>query len=143
MCKIKVLELAIISPDKFSRSLYAFCSYFNTNQLTDKSDVYSFGIVLLELICGRAPFNPALPEDQRKLDQWVGLSFSEATSDIPNNWHLHQYTSLKAFTEESLFEIWWLGFRVNEISGSDSFMYPQSTITWDIPNDPLLLAFLD
>lgn len=101
---------------KFSRSLYGFCSYFNTNQLTDKSDVYSFGIVLLELICGRAPFNPALPEDQRRLDQWVGLSFSEATSDIPNNRHLHQHPSLKALTEGSLFEIWWLGFRVYKIS---------------------------
>jgi hypothetical protein len=134
----KVLALAMISSDKISRSLYGFCSYFNTNQLTDKSDVYSFGIVLLELICGRAPFDPALPEDQRRLDQWVGLLCSETTFDIPNDRHLLQYSSLKASTEASLCEIWWVGFRVYEISGSDSF----NTITGDIPNGPLLLAFL-
>jgi serine/threonine protein kinase len=103
----KVLALAMMIPsDKFSLLLYGFCSYFNTNQLTDKSDVYSFGIVLLELICGRAPFDPALPEDQRRLDQWVGLLCSETTFDIPNDRHLLQYSSLKAFTEASLCEIW-------------------------------------
>lgn len=45
--------------------------YYMTNQLTDKSDVYGFGIFLLELICARPPFVQQLPEDQRRLDQWV------------------------------------------------------------------------
>lgn len=39
--------------------------------MTDRSDVYSFGVVLLEILCGRPPINPNLPEEEINLVQWV------------------------------------------------------------------------
>lgn len=45
--------------------------YFRTQKLTERSDVYSFGVVLLEILCGRPPINPNLPEDEINLIQWV------------------------------------------------------------------------
>ncbi|KAL0713589.1 hypothetical protein Bca4012_020567 [Brassica carinata] len=35
------------------------------------TDVYAFGAFLLEVTCGRRPFEPALPEERRSLVKWV------------------------------------------------------------------------
>jgi hypothetical protein len=46
--------------------------YFTTKYLSPKIDVYGFGVVLLEIICGRMPTNPTLPNgDAWNLCEWV------------------------------------------------------------------------
>ncbi|KAJ6724089.1 LEUCINE-RICH REPEAT RECEPTOR-LIKE PROTEIN KINASE FAMILY PROTEIN-RELATED [Salix viminalis] len=42
----------------------------STQRITEKSDVYSFGVVLLEVLTGRHPIDPTLP-DGANLVQWV------------------------------------------------------------------------
>ncbi|EMS49500.1 Receptor-like protein kinase FERONIA [Triticum urartu] len=41
--------------------------FYCTGQLTQKSNVYSFGVVLFEVLCARAAYNPNLPERQANL----------------------------------------------------------------------------
>ena len=67
--------------------------YYMTNQLTDKSDVYAFGIFLLELTCARHPFIQQLPEDQRRLDQWV------CAKNLFIRWVLLSLSSFRPITE--------------------------------------------
>ncbi|GLJ59098.1 hypothetical protein SUGI_1492690 [Cryptomeria japonica] len=45
--------------------------YFKTEVLTDKSDIYSFGVVLLEIICGRAPIDTKVSSNEINLVRWV------------------------------------------------------------------------
>ncbi|KAI3976253.1 hypothetical protein MKX01_021795 [Papaver californicum] len=44
--------------------------YGNMLKITEKSDVYSYGVVLLEIITGNKPVDPAFPEEQH-IVQWV------------------------------------------------------------------------
>ncbi|XP_059072107.1 probable leucine-rich repeat receptor-like protein kinase At2g28990 [Cryptomeria japonica] len=41
--------------------------YFKTYMLTDKTDIYSFGVILLEIICGRAPVDAKVSRDEINL----------------------------------------------------------------------------
>nr|GEV77174.1 probable LRR receptor-like serine/threonine-protein kinase At5g48740 [Tanacetum cinerariifolium] len=45
--------------------------YYITQQLTEKSDIYSFGVVLLDLICGRAPLRRIRSPDSFNLVLWL------------------------------------------------------------------------
>ncbi|GLJ57875.1 hypothetical protein SUGI_1382850 [Cryptomeria japonica] len=45
--------------------------YFKTYMLTDKTDIYSFGVILLEIICGRAPVDAKVSSDEINLVRWV------------------------------------------------------------------------
>ncbi len=46
--------------------------YFTTRCLSPKSDVYGFGVVLLEIISGRKPVDPTLPDRTAwNLCEWV------------------------------------------------------------------------
>lgn len=40
-------------------------------KLTDKSDVYSFGVLILEVVCGRMPFDTSLAKDAWNIVEWV------------------------------------------------------------------------
>ncbi|KAJ7951417.1 Strubbelig-receptor family protein [Quillaja saponaria] len=42
-----------------------------SNQYTIKSDVYSFGVVMLELLCGRKPFDSSRSRSEQSLVRWA------------------------------------------------------------------------
>ncbi|KFK33933.1 hypothetical protein AALP_AA5G080000 [Arabis alpina] len=42
-----------------------------TTGTSTKTDVYAFGAFLLEVICGRRPFDPEMPVEKRHLVKWV------------------------------------------------------------------------
>ncbi|XP_054781215.1 protein STRUBBELIG-RECEPTOR FAMILY 7-like [Prosopis cineraria] len=42
-----------------------------SGQYTLKSDVYSFGVVMLELLCGRKPFDSSRPRSEQSLVRWA------------------------------------------------------------------------
>eukprot|EP00850_Spirogloea_muscicola_P007318 SM000036S13362 [mRNA] locus=s36:902277:908201:+ [translate_table: standard] len=55
--------------------------YFRRLQLTKKSDVYGFGVVLLEVICARAPINTEMPNDQLILVEWAQSHMKDGSLD--------------------------------------------------------------
>eukprot|EP00850_Spirogloea_muscicola_P022907 SM000317S12252 [mRNA] locus=s317:115357:121313:- [translate_table: standard] len=55
--------------------------YFRRLQLTEKSDVYGFGVVLLEVICARAPINTEMPDDQLVLVEWAQSHMKDESLD--------------------------------------------------------------
>ncbi|XP_071693063.1 uncharacterized protein [Rutidosis leptorrhynchoides] len=52
-------------------------NYFMTRRLTRKSDVYSFGVVLLEVLCGRPPFDPIYGDSEIGLVGWAQQCIKE------------------------------------------------------------------
>ncbi|KAF7075396.1 hypothetical protein CFC21_080177 [Triticum aestivum] len=50
--------------------------FYCTRQLTQKTNVYSFGVVLFEVLCARAAYDPYLPERQAHLVE-CALSFQK------------------------------------------------------------------
>ncbi|CAK9267603.1 unnamed protein product [Sphagnum jensenii] len=56
--------------------------YFTTRCLSPKSDVYGFGVVLLEIISGRMPIDPTLPNcDAWNLCEWVRSNLQAGNID--------------------------------------------------------------
>ncbi|KAH9571063.1 hypothetical protein CY35_02G073600 [Sphagnum magellanicum] len=56
--------------------------YFTTRYLSPKSDVYGFGVVLLEIISGRMPVDPTLPDPTaRNLCEWVRSNLQAGNID--------------------------------------------------------------
>ncbi|KAH9532386.1 hypothetical protein CY35_19G090500 [Sphagnum magellanicum] len=56
--------------------------YFTTRCLSPKSDVYGFGVVLLEIISGRMPIDPTLPDRNAwNLCEWVRSNLQVGTID--------------------------------------------------------------
>ncbi|KAH9532379.1 hypothetical protein CY35_19G090200 [Sphagnum magellanicum] len=56
--------------------------YFTTRYLSPKSDVYGFGVVLLEIISGRMPIDPTLPNrDAWNLCEWVRSNLQAGNID--------------------------------------------------------------
>ncbi|CAM6043068.1 unnamed protein product [Sphagnum compactum] len=56
--------------------------YFTTRCLSPKSDVYGFGVVLLEIISGRMPVDPTLPERNAwNLCEWVRSNLQAGNID--------------------------------------------------------------
>jgi hypothetical protein len=45
----------------------------HTGRATEKGDVYSYGVVLLELLSGKRPSDPALIAEGLNLVGWVSL----------------------------------------------------------------------
>ena len=45
--------------------------YMHTGRATEKGDVYSYGVVLLELLSGKRPSDPALIAEGLNLVGWV------------------------------------------------------------------------
>ncbi|XP_073125599.1 uncharacterized protein [Henckelia pumila] len=59
---------------------YIAPEHASTQHVTEKSDVYSFGVVLLEVLTGRHPLDPTLP-DGAHLVQWVHNHMQQSTHE--------------------------------------------------------------
>jgi interleukin-1 receptor-associated kinase 1 len=62
----------------------------HTRKANTKTDIFSFGVLMLEVTCGRRPFDPNLPEEEVYLLDWV--------------WSLHQSSSLPLCVDPRLVE---------------------------------------
>ncbi|KAI4985651.1 hypothetical protein ZWY2020_018281 [Hordeum vulgare] len=60
----RLQDVMNVSTDSVGRHGYQDPEFYRTWQLTEKSNVYSFGVVLFEVLCARAAFDPNLPERQ-------------------------------------------------------------------------------
>ncbi|KAI4985653.1 hypothetical protein ZWY2020_018283 [Hordeum vulgare] len=60
----RLQDVMNVSTDSVGRHGYHDPEFYRTWQLTEKSNVYSFGVVLFEVLCARAAFDPNLPERQ-------------------------------------------------------------------------------
>ncbi|KAJ3677549.1 hypothetical protein LUZ60_003273 [Juncus effusus] len=66
----KNLDLSKGAPKIAGSYGYIAPEYASMQRITEKSDVYSYGVVLLEILTGRHPLDPALPGGTH-LVQWV------------------------------------------------------------------------
>jgi interleukin-1 receptor-associated kinase 1 len=64
----------------------------HTRKANTKINIFSFGVLMLEVTCGRRPFNPTFPEEEVYLLDWV--------------WSLHQSSSLPLCVDPRLVEVY-------------------------------------
>ncbi|KAG7036401.1 Protein STRUBBELIG-RECEPTOR FAMILY 6 [Cucurbita argyrosperma subsp. argyrosperma] len=57
--------------DQQAGSGYSAPEVTMSGQYTLKSDIYSFGVVMLELLCGRKPFDSSRPRAEQSLVRWA------------------------------------------------------------------------
>jgi interleukin-1 receptor-associated kinase 1 len=50
---------------------YLALELLHTRKANIKTYIFSFGVLMLEVTCGRQPFNPNLPEEEVYLLDWV------------------------------------------------------------------------
>ncbi|KAL8471777.1 hypothetical protein ACS0TY_029127 [Phlomoides rotata] len=70
--------------------------------LSVKSDVYSFGVTLIEVLCGRPPISPEVPEEQRNLAAgaaWATRCYREGTLENIVDSNVKDQISAECFSE--------------------------------------------
>ncbi|KAI5076221.1 hypothetical protein GOP47_0008286 [Adiantum capillus-veneris] len=78
LAKVSDFGIYELLSDVEATSGYLDPEYFSTKTLTDKSDIYSFGVLILEVVCGRMPFDRSLSKDAWNIIEWVSLRYSTA-----------------------------------------------------------------
>eukprot|EP00250_Pteridium_aquilinum_P021817 c25234_g1_i3 orf=358-2304(-) len=82
LAKISDFGIYGLSPTVDATSGYLDPEYFALHKLTEKSDVYSFGVLILEVVCGRHPFDTSLAKDAWNIVDWVYKLYYEGGHEV-------------------------------------------------------------
>lgn len=114
LAKVSDFGIYELSPNVDATSGYLDPEYFAINKLTKKSDVYSFGVLILEVMCGRVPFDTSLPKEAWNIVDWVRNALHEENYELIADPGLHGSYNMIALSKVAQLALQATKININE-----------------------------